>query len=78
MLQVSVLELRGERTIGKILLIGLMTNKIFVKNVGIVLVKVPIAVLTTGRINVKILLTEPRIELMIDEIDVNHLDLLLL
>ena len=73
--QVSILELRGDLTIGKTPLTGLMTNKTFVKNVGTVLVRVSIAALTTDKTNVKILLTELRIELMIDEIDVSHLDL---
>ena len=77
-MQVSVLELRGELTIGKTPLTGLMTNKIFVRNVETALVMTPIAVLTTDKRNMKILLTEPRIELMIDKIDVSHLDLLLL
>jgi len=75
---VSIPELSGDLMFGKIPLTGLMTNKIFERNVETVLEKVPTAVRTTDKKNAKTPLTAARIELMIDGIDVSHLDLPLL
>ena len=67
----STLALSEDMMWWKIPPIVLMTNRIFVKNAGIVWVRDRIVVLTTDRTNVKMPLTGQRTEYMTDRIDVN-------